>query len=95
MSSRSGITKLFQSTLPAGERLLPDPPKEDDLHISIHAPRGGATYNIHDDLTRTEGFQSTLPAGERQRLTSILGRRQKDFNPRSPRGSDPPVDTGK
>jgi len=75
----------FQSTLPRGERpilIINMPPR----HISIHAPKGGATPKPQG-IRRVSIFQSTLPRGERRTVTgSALGLRY--FNPRSQGGSD-------
>ena len=59
------MSRIFQSTLPRGERL--QSPLHYPLHgtISIHAPARGATlikpWHLFNYL-----FQSTLPRGERQ-----------------------------
>ena len=56
--------RLFQSTLPRGERLLFDLPGNILQRISIHAPARGATLTTPSHL-RYLRFQSTLPRGER------------------------------
>ena len=58
--------RIFQSTLPRGERLFKDDPNYIKIDISIHAPTRGATLIIADVPYNVGKFQSTLPRGERQ-----------------------------
>ena len=55
----------FQSTLPVRERLLTACIVAADWHISIHAPREGATHKLHSSMI-VRLFQSTLPVRERR-----------------------------
>ena len=59
--------KLFQSTLPQGERRNYCINDVQGLWISIHAPTRGATQMLIDEVFRI-AFQSTLPQGERQQF---------------------------
>ena len=61
----------FQSTLPVGERLSRVCHISQNANISIHAPRGGATYDIRESNI-AKRFQSTLPVGERQQRCTNL-----------------------
>ena len=58
-----------------------------DKHISIHAPTRGATEEQRLKACLERIFQSTLPRGER-RFYEYSGRNRRNFNPRSPEGSD-------
>ena len=102
--------KVFQSTLPQGERRISIPllfvsfvdfnPRshkgsdaeakgwKDSRAISIHAPTRGATTGIGGTVTLKGKFQSTLPQGERRRWVLSYRRNNRNFNPRSHKGSD-------
>ncbi len=41
-----------------------------------------------DGFPDVKKFQSTLPCGERREITEDQAKREKNFNPRSPAGSD-------
>ena len=60
------VPRLFQSTLPHGERRLPDSSQVVSALVSIHAPAWGATV-MFLAMTISIMFQSTLPHGERPR----------------------------
>ena len=80
------LLRLFQSTLPQGERLFLIRSTLSAKYISIHAPARGATP-VKILSTNKLPFQSTLPQGERHEtflFTYIHG----NFNPRSRKGSD-------
>ena len=78
---------IFQSTLPQGERRLGSATLCADRMISIHAPARGAT-----------GLMNTVPLSDRisihapARGATVSGnripRQQRNFNPRSRKGSD-------
>ena len=86
--------KIFQSTLPHGERRHGLDIRLIFLVISIHAPAWGATPVSPFNPENWKSFQSTLPHGER--LTgSCTAPQVEDFNPRSRMGSDPCKTTGK
>jgi hypothetical protein len=59
------LRKLFQSTLPHGERRTRGSRKIFPIGISIHAPAWGATDFFKTSDTEDGKFQSTLPHGER------------------------------
>ena len=61
----TNVARLFQSTLPRGERPTPLRYGESGSRVSIHAPTRGAT-GCNPTPPRYERFQSTLPRGERQ-----------------------------
>ena len=77
----------FNPRSPRGERLFPSLLHSRCSTISIHAPRGGATFPFFYFYFFPHQFQSTLPAGERLLFYGYFHPFQ-DFNPRSPRGSD-------
>ena len=64
---RGGMScwRIFQSTLPRGERHDMDIVKTLPTVISIHAPTRGATAYILEAI-KAKIFQSTLPRGERR-----------------------------
>ena len=59
------LLRIFQSTLPRGERLAVAGAFVKDLFISIHAPTRGATLLDQCVNRFVKQFQSTLPRGER------------------------------
>ena len=62
--------RLFQSTLPQGERPSHSLISYIISYISIHAPTRGATQRLRS-LDTGEEFQSTLPQGERPKFDSL------------------------
>ena len=56
-------------------------------HISIHAPREGATLVVELAQLARPQFQSTPPARGRL-LVVLVGLLEPNFNPRPPRGGD-------
>ena len=80
------VCKLFQSTLPRGERHINTALSFKFNFVSIHAPTRGATELIRTVRQALE-FQSTLPRGERLGLYVHCGKK-RCFNPRSHEGSD-------
>ena len=78
--------RLFQSTLPQGER--PDDRKllSLPLYFNPRSRKGSDQSCIQTGLTYAQ-FQSTLPQGERRHGRSWM-RRRNHFNPRSRKGSD-------
>ena len=58
--------KIFQSTLPRGERQRYRARSVDNRYISIHAPTRGATLQVDVHGYYPNIFQSTLPRGERR-----------------------------
>ena len=58
-----------------------------NANISIHAPTRGATGSASLQGAQFTVFQSTLPQGERL-YDAKNGLVEKDFNPRSHKGSD-------
>ena len=101
--------RLFQSTLPRGERHSTtrnhsfdrcfnprsrggsdDNVANDsgDMSVSIHAPAGGATPGGVRKKSTESMFQSTLPRGERHERGAGNGNANGCFNPRSRGGSD-------
>ena len=65
--------KIFQSTLPQGERPSTFSDAPGNPEISIHAPTRGATETSRQSMT-CQRFQSTLPQGERLKIAlSTLG----------------------
>ena len=76
--------KVFQSTLPRGERPKEDLAQERYLTISIHAPTRGAT-RASVIVSSTVSFQSTLPRGERQKIAGFPGSNWR-FQSTLPRG---------
>ena len=83
------IMEIFQSTLPRRERPAFIISVDQTLHISIHAPTKGATYET-PSLLHYSRFQSTLPRRERHntagahtarcRFQSTLPRRERPFH---------------
>ena len=57
------------------------------MDISIHAPRGGS--DLPSFIFWTLLFQSTLPVGGATGHGGYFPHRDKNFNPRSPRGERP------
>ncbi len=64
--------RLFQSTLPRGERRSYTRCKRQRFWVSIHAPARGATAG-NNRLNASDLFQSTLPRGERLLLRREVG----------------------
>ena len=56
------------------------------IAISIHASRGGSDLASRRKLANVFSFQSTLPAGEATFFRAMAVRRERNFNPRFPRG---------
>ena len=82
--------KIFQSTLPRGERLLQE---QNELLskncISIHAPARGATGNENGFLWFCRNFNPRSREGSDLRQIEFKCGLAYDFNPRSREGSDP------
>ena len=57
--------------------------------ISIHAPRTGSDRSWHTKILDRTPFQSTLPARGATISVEREGRRENNFNPRSPHGERP------
>ena len=77
----------FNPRAPRGARpLLPQPPHTAKIRFQSTRPARGATNNRWvSDLRR--GFQSTRPARGATELSDFLCQRQRNFNPRAPRGA--------
>ena len=80
--------RVFQSTLPHGERPILILGILLIQRISIHAPAWGATVDRMSQREMEDLFQSTLPHGERQLRWRWPHRTELYFNPRSRMGSD-------
>ena len=78
--------RMFQSTLPHGERRMICHCVRYPIGVSIHAPARGATQRLLQHGADI-GFQSTLPHGERQN-GYLQVQLFQCFNPRSRTGSD-------
>ena len=68
--SKPKSQRIFQSTLPRGERLVRNTGANAINPISIHAPARGATLLCSVSIWLLE-FQSTLPRGERRYARSF------------------------
>ena len=79
--------RRFQSTLPAGERRLADFTVQEIDPFQSTLPAGERQDDSKTSKHILE-FQSTLPAGERQKGKGKYWIHAKNFNPRSPQGSD-------
>ena len=79
--------RLFQSTLPHGERLATPVHHAVAMLFQSTLPHG-ERLRYMDDITIYAAFQSTLPHGERRRRRHPVSRTPADFNPRSRMGSD-------
>ena len=79
--------KMFQSTLPRGERRVCGVLCKRTIGVSIHAPTWGATAA---KTTRTNGYQVSIhaPTWGATLFLSSRARTHKRFNPRSHVGSD-------
>ena len=83
-----GYIKIFQSTLPRGERRVYDSRYEKAGRFQSTLPRGERLVRcINKSITIS--FQSTLPRGERH-IWWIYTIYKYNFNPRSREGSDAP-----
>ena len=82
----SGVSKQFQSTLPARGATISALTPHLRAEISIHAPREGSdTVRGTQPLERSH-FNPRSPRGERHAVDKNGTEHYMDFNPRSPRG---------
>ena len=85
----------FNPRSPCGERRDLIEPCHEATHISIHAPRAGSDdQRAYMDVSGNE-FQSTLPVRGATAIGTILLSMAINFNPRSPCGERPVIETDK
>ena len=89
-TSKTRLTRTFQSTLPRGERLDREKISIELSTISIHAPTRGATTELLNAYNR-DIFQSTLPRGERHCKHLYCNCKQQKFQSTLPRGERLPA----
>ena len=78
----------FQSTRPRGARRVNFAHLDDGVHVSIHAPTGGATGGV-TTLRPGQGSFNPRAHGGRDRLARAPTTRPASFNPRAHGGRDP------
>ncbi len=77
----------FNPRAPRGARLHADVVCENDVFVSIHAPRAGRDCAIGFKCQRAYGFQSTRPARGATCGVLVNAVKATRFNPRAPRGA--------